>query len=699
MIFTKQNLKYFQNREISHLEFHKRVLLESENKEIPLFERIKFLQIFYNNIDEFFMTRVSSLYYDKILNKQKLDILTNLNIKEQLDLISNKTQKLFKLSDKIYFDLMTESSESYLEHININQLEYNEYKYLENFFDANIFPLISPQIIDKHHPFPFLKNKEIYIYVKLISKKKDTIKIGIIPAVGYFNRIIMIPNNFNNNNFNNNNFKKKFVLVEDLILHFAYKIFNKYKIISKTKFKITRKMELEPELNEKIKDDCSDMKQVMSILLKQRRNLSPVKLEINKCEDARDVINYLSKKLNLEEKQVFVLKAPLDLSFLSVLIKMFDMYEFPNLFYKKILPKKPENISNISMIDQVLKKDILLSYPFDSMVLFYKLLDQAAEDEKVVSIKITLYRVAHSSQVVSILKKAADNGKDVLVIVELKAKFDEQNNIEWATALEESGCKVIYGLENYKIHAKVLLITRKDDQNINYISQIGTGNYNEVTAKSYTDLCFMTCDEKIGKDILNLFNNICVGTVQENTVKILSSPVIFKPSFLDLISEEITKALSGQPAEIIIKCNSLSDKDIIFKLIDASKAGVKIKLIIRGICCLIPGIEDLTENIEVISIIGRFLEHSRVFCFGSSYQDKKIFISSADLMTRNTEKRVEVVCPIEDPEIKSKIIKLLDFYLKDNVLAQKLDVDGEYKKLNSSSPDNIFNCQEKLFNL
>lgn len=699
MIFTNQDIKCFQNREISHLEFHKRVLLESENEQIPIFERLKFLQIFYNNIDEFFMTRVSSLYYDKFLNKQKIDSLTKMTLKQEIELVSEKTQKLFKMFDNIYFDLMSELSESYFENIKIEELKDSQYRYLENIFDSNILPLISAQIIDKHHPFPFLKNKEIYICVRLMSKKKDNIKTGIISFERYFNRIIIIPES---NKSNKLNLKKNFVLVEDVIFHFAYKIFYKYKIVSKAKFKITRKMgidlDVEMDFEEKIKDEGYDMKQMMSNLLKKRRNLSPVKLEINKLGNIKEISSYLTKKLKLEEKQVFITKTPLNISFLAILTKMFDQYDFPNLYYRKFSPKKPENINNVIMIDEVLKRDILLFYPFDSVVLFYKLLDQAAEDEKVVSIKITLYRVAHSSQIVSILKKAAENGKDVLVIVELKARFDEQNNIDWATSLEESGCKVIYGLENYKIHAKVLLITRKDRDNIKYISQIGTGNYNEITAKSYTDLCFMTSDEKIGKDILDLFNNICVGTVQENAVKLLSSPVVFKPRFLELISQEITKSLNGKDAEIIIKCNSLSDKDIILKLIEASKSGVKIKLIIRGICCLLPGIKDLTDNIEVISIIGRFLEHSRIFSFGGD-QDRKIYISSADLMTRNTEKRVEVVCPIENKEIKSKIINLLNFYLKDNVLSQKLYPDGKYRKLNNSLDQDNFNVQEKLLNI
>ena len=668
----KNNFKLFQNRELSYLDFNHRILLLAEDKNVPLMERLKFLQIFDNNLDEFFMIRVGSIFDNSILHKKKTDPFTNLLYKEQLELIFEKIKDLIKEKDKILGKLLKVIGKDYIEQISLSKLDNQEYSYLKKLFEHEILPLISPQIIDKHHPFPFLKDRDLYVCVRLLPKKKESVKVGIIPTTGAFDRLIIMPAKSKTKE------KIRFILAEDIILHFSHYLFSKYKIISRSLFRVTRSADL--DIDEELDDNNLDMKTIMANLLQKRKKLIPVRLELYKSGDTHQTINYLSKKLSLSLSQIFVNRTNINLSFISKLLNKIDKYEHSDLFYKKIFPKIPSKMKNISMINEIANRDILLSHPFDSINPFIKLLDQAAEDNDVVSIKITLYRVAYNSQIISNLKKAADNGKDVLVVVELQARFDEQNNIEWATSLEESGCKVIYGLEGYKVHAKVLLITRKIEGNIHYISQVGTGNYNETTSKTYTDLSLMTANQEIGNDILQLFNNLCTGTLVEFTSKILTSPNILKIKLLQLISDEILIASNQQPAEIIIKCNSLQDKDIIMRLIDASNAGVKIYLIIRGICCLLPGIKGYTENIQIKSIIGPLLEHSRIYSFGVSDR-KQIYISSADLMVRNMLKRIEVACPIMDHKIKNIISSLLSLYINDNTLCSQLTSDGKYVNL------------------
>ncbi len=676
----------FQNRELSNLEFHKRVLLKANDEAVPFFERLRFLEIFYHNIDEFFMTRVDGMCKDATDASNKKDF-TKVSDISQVDFIFCKVKNLLKMADDIYFSLISQAKNNYFEYVDIDDLTGKSYKYLKRIFDCYIFPLISPQIIDKYHPFPFLKNRKSYVYLKLFCKKKNRYQTGIILAEGYFSNIIYLPDSSTKN-------IKRVILSEDLILHFADQLFDKHEVVAKTIFRVTRNSDViwEKEMVNRFFDK-GDMKDVILNLLEKRKKLSCVKLQIKNCENIKSISKYLAKKLNLKMNQVFVTKSALNMSFLSSVMKEFDVRVFPNLFYPMFCPNKPQVISQFSTLSRVLNNDVLLSFPYDSFGIFLKFLDEMAQDDTVVSIKITLYRIAQNSQIISILKKAVDNGKDVLAVVELTARFDEENNIGWATDLEEYGCKVIYGLEGYKVHAKILLITRKVKNQISYISNIGTGNYNETTSKIYTDLSLITCDYQIGLDLLNLFNSILTGGLVEETSKIISSPLMFKNEFLNLIEQEILKAKSKKTAQIIIKCNAISDMDIILKLIEASRAGVVIKLIVRGICCLLPDIKNYTHNIEVISIIGRFLEHSRIFSFGVG-DDKKIFISSADLMKRNTKKRVEVICPIEDVRLKCKITNLLHLYLRDNVLAEKLLPNGKYRKIGISSSKEMINSQD-----
>ena len=708
---SKEQTIFLQNRELSHLEFHKRILLKSGDQKIPFLERLRFLSIFQNNIDEFFMTRVALLYQNKKQNKKNNNINScNPSTQKQIELICQKTKKLFKKADKLFFSLLSETQNTCFEYLQINNLETQKnkevkkyYKYLEKIFYNCLFPFVSVQVIDQNHPFPFLKNKKSYIITKLFCKTKKESKknfeMGIISIDDSFddsfNNIIWLPNQDSENQDSENQDSKKFVFAQDLILFFADKLFSKHQVISKTVFKITRNSHFFSQPRNNNNQHNKNTKELISGLLKSKKNLFCVKLEINPCHDIKSISEYLRKKLNLEKKQVFETKIPLDSSFFSNIINNFDFHNFGNLFFPNFVPQKPKNFAKISMIEQVFHKDILLSFPYDSFAVFLKLLDQASQDNCVSSIKISLYRIAPHSQIISILKKAAENGKEVLAIVELKARFDEQNNINWATILEDSGCKVIYGLENLKIHSKILLITRKNQNTVKYISLVSTGNFNEATAKLYTDLSLITSDKQIGLDLLDLFNKISTNNLQETASTIISSPLIFKNKILNLIEEEICKAKAQKSAQIIIKCNSISDKEIICKLVKASQAGVKIQLIIRGICCLLPGIKKFTENIEVMSIIGRFLEHSRIFSFGVGSQ-KKIFISSADLMKRNTTNRIEVACPIKDPEIKLKISKLLQLYLKDNINSEKLLSSGKYQTFHTNC--NYYYNKEKTIN-
>lgn len=691
-----KDFEIFRNKEISQLDFNKRVLLQAKDVTVPLCERLKFLKIFNDNLDEFFMTKVASLQSKKMANKSKGGLTPSVTYKEPLNMVLKKAKELVKLKDCIYFKLIKDVGK-YIEKANILELNSNEFKYVKKVFNNNILPLISPQIVGKYHPFPFLKNKGTYVYINLFSKKNKTTKIGILQANGCFGDVIIIPKNCTGNS---NKSKLKFVLVEDVILYFADKFFNKYKVKFKVAFRVTRKAEI--NIDKEVGGNNIGVKQTITNLLEKRKTLPVVRLEvnqvnkINKIDKMSYAINYLAKKLKLQSNQIFLTKSPLSFSFVPTIVEFMGNYKNANLFYPKIKQKKPANMAGFSIVDLVLNKDVLLLYPFYSMDVFTNLLAKAAEAEDVASIKITLYRVAPNSKIVYMLKKAAENGKDVLVVVELKAKFDEQNNMNLAMYLEKSGCKVIYGLSGYKIHAKILLITKKNNGKITYISQVGTGNYNEVTAKNYTDISFITSNKIIGMDILNIFNNISVGTLQESAAKIITSPIVFKTKFLKLIDDEIKMVKNKQEAQIIIKCNSLSDKDIMLKLVEASQAGVKIKLIVRGICCLLPGVKGYTENIEVISIVGRFLEHSRIFLFGSGCRSK-VYISSADLMVRNTTKRVEVTCPIEDEELKNKLCSLLNIYVKDNVLASKLTASGKYKKVVPKANAPLLNSQDPLF--
>jgi polyphosphate kinase len=655
--------KCFDNRELSWLKFNQRVLEEAYDINVPLCERLFFASIYQSNLDEFFMIRVGSLYDQTLVNDAQ-ENKTGMTCKEQLSAIYKRVSELVPDRDKAYSDIMAQLVNYDIEQVNFSALSKEEEDYLHIYFTKEIKPLISPQVLDKRNPFPFLKNKEIYAVAHLESK--SGVKIGLIPASGTFSRLIFLPAAD----------KIRFMLAEELILHYASLVFKSYKIIGKSLLRITRNADINME--EALYDHDVDLRDVMEELLKKRKKLSPVRMELSrKLDDS--AIDYLREKLELKKEQVFRLGSPLDLSFVFQLRDKIEE-KHPELFFERAYPQPPAQVSkNEPMISQIKKKDILLFYPYESIKPFIKLLNEAAEDPYVVSIKITLYRVASNSKIVEALINAAENGKDVFVLVELRARFDEENNIEWSKHLERAGCTVIYGPENLKVHSKLLLITRKAGDKIEHITQIGTGNYNEKTSALYTDLSLMTADSYIGMEAATVFNALAMGNLVESTHHLLVAPLSLQNKIIEMIDGEIAAAEKGEPAYIGLKLNSLTDKKLMDKLVEASQAGVKIQMVIRGICCLVAGVKGYTENIEIISIVGRYLEHARIYIFGVG-DGQRVYISSADFMTRNTLRRIEVAAPVYDQHIKNIVVRIFQTMLSDNIKARDMLPDGTYKR-------------------
>ncbi len=682
MIVDMSNEHIYTNRELSWLQFNERVLEESEDLSVPLYERLRFIAIFQSNLDEFSMVRIGSLFDQALLKKTVYDSKTKLTAKEQLAKVYQGIRMLLPRKAQSYEKILQELAQQGIEHIDMQNLTSVQFDYLKLYFEKEIAPLISPQIIDKRQPFPFLKNKEIYVGVHLATKG-NTVRLGIIPASGYFNRLIFLPVQEG----------IQFVLVEDLIWFFAELVFNKHQVVDKMIFRITRNADIDVE--DEMVDVDFDYRDAMEELLKKRKKLTPVRLELHSAI-SDDLLNYLCLQFSIEKAQVFIDECPLDMSFVFSLEKRIKNHE--DLFFNPLLPQRSNQIDEKqSMISQIQKEDILLHYPYHSITPFIRLLNEAANDEQVIAIKITLYRVAEDSKVINALINAAENGIDVSVVVELRARFDEENNIDWSKRLEEAGCNVIYGLPGYKVHSKLLLITRRNGNKIEYITQIGTGNYNEKTSKLYTDLSLMTARKEIGSDASIVFNSLFMGSVVESVSHLLVAPLCFKPQVIALIDKEIAFAKSGQPAQILLKMNSVTDKVLIDKLIEASCAGVVIKMLVRGICCFKPGVKGYSENIEVYSIVGRLLEHSRILVFGLG-ERQKIYISSADFMTRNTERRVEVAAPVHSLKIKERILNILDIMMNDNQKRRIQGFDGIYRHIENPTPP-LLNAQEKLFKL
>ncbi len=656
------DFSYFDNRELSWLKFNQRVLEEAEDIRVPLFERLRFVSIFQSNLDEFFMVRVGSLYDKTLLKKDKPDNKTNLTSAEQLGFICEKVTELMPRFDAAYRQITEQLKDYGAEHVSTDNLSQADREFLLKYFLSDIKPLLFPTVIDKKHPIPFFANKAVYVYVKLCSKKGSEIQ-GLIPASSdVFGRVVFLPSE---KGF-------RFILIEELILLFAEHTFAGYTVADKGIMRITRNADI--DVDEALFDYDVDFRDVMEEVIKKRRKLCPVRIEYTDYTNPADIEAFAEKVgLSIGNNFIFKVNHPLDFGFMGEIEDRLSNRE--ELFFNKLVPQpSPSIVCGESLLKQIDRKDIMLMYPFEAFSSFINLLEEAAHSDEVVSIKITLYRVARDSKIVDTLIKAAENGKDVLALVELRARFDEENNIGWSKRLEEAGVKVIYGLENLKVHSKLLLITRKSGNSISYTTQIGTGNYNERTSKLYTDITLMTADKDIGTDASLVFAALSIGSTVESSSSLWVAPNCLKPRVVELIDREITY---GEEGYVGLKLNSLTDKDIIEKLVQASRAGVKIELLIRGISCLVSGIEGETENIKLVSIVGRFLEHSRIYIFGKGEREK-MYISSADFMTRNTERRVEVAAPIKDKEIRDRLMDYFCTMLKDNVKLRVQQSDGTY---------------------
>ncbi len=667
MKVSKKDYSFTQNRELSWLKFNDRVLEEAEDANVPLLEQLKFISIFTSNLDEFYRVRCGSLYDLSLIDKNYKDNKTGLNAQDQLSAVYDKTKSHYKRRDDVFKSLNFLLKEQGIHDLEIDDLTKKESKFIKNYFFDNIFPVLSPQIIDIHHPFPHLLNKSLN--VMLILKNENKTLYGLIPIPSSLPKIIYSPKD-----------GLRFILLEKIIYEYANEVFSNYTVEFKTIVSVTRNADL--ILSDSQIDEDEDYRGYMKKVLKKRTRLAPIRLEFYKYSDFI-LTNFLCDQLNLEKNQVQISNTPLEMSYVFELydhIKEVNELLFHKLSFNPYYPKIPKTVKNGKIIPQLKKRDIILSYPFDSIEPFLKLLKEAANDPNVISVKITIYRLARSSSIIKYLLEAVENGKDVTVLIELRARFDEANNIHYAGLLEEAGCTILYGFEEYKVHSKVCLITRKERNNIRYITQIGTGNYNEKTVKLYTDLCLITTNTIIGEDAMLFFKNMAISNLNGEYQRLLVAPFGFKSKLIERINMEIDNAKNNRPASIMMKMNSLTDRELIDMLSEASNAGVKINLIIRGICCLIPGLPGKTENIEVISIVGRFLEHSRIYCFGKG-DEATIYMSSGDLMTRNTEKRVEVAAPIEDPMLKKKILSMLNILLNDNVKARKINDKGDYDKV------------------
>ena len=665
------------NRELSWLKFNERVLAEAQNPQVPLCERLSFASIYQSNLDEFFMVRVGTLVDQLLIDREIRENKTKMTSQEQLDAIIPEVKRLNRKKDTIYEDLMEKLEHYGMKLVNFQKISKKESEYLRKYFKAEIAPLISPTIIAKRQPFPFLKNKEIYA-VAVLETKNGKERLAIIPCgSGVFPRLIKIPG------------KDAYMLSEEIILHYVPRVFKGYHVKSKCLIRVTRNADIDADA---LYDEDLDYRDFMEDLIKKRRKLAPIRLEYTREMDGES-IETICGYLHLSTDYVFHSRSPLDLSFVDGIRDC--LRGESELFYERRVPQKsPQFKDHKSIIKQIEKKDKLLSYPYESMRPFLNLLREAAEDEDVVSIKMTLYRVAKQSQIAAALIEAADNGKEVTILMELKARFDEENNIRWSRRLEDAGCRVIYGLDGYKVHSKLCLTTRKTKGGSRCNTQSGTGNYNEKSSRLYTDLSLMTADEGIAEDAANVFQALSMGETVQESEHLLVAPNCLQNRILDMIDEEINYAKAGEEAYIGLKMNSLTDKKIMEKLIEASCAGVKIDMIVRGICCLIPGVKGKTENITVRSIVGRFLEHSRIYIFGAKGREK-VYIASADFMTRNTLRRVEVAAPVYDPDLKLQIIEMFITMLSDNQKAKEEDSEGNYKR--PENQDTPLNSQEFFY--
>ena len=669
----KEILNYTQNRELSWLRFNKRVLEEAQDTSVPLLERMKFVAIFSSNLDEFFMIRVGSLFDMAHTDANRRDSRSGMTPKEQLDKIFEAAAPLYKERDKAYADIKKQLSPYGICGMNFKELEQNEKKYVKKYFKDQILPVLSPQIVDANHPFPHLLNKEVYVTANLKFKEKSNSKsmMGLVPIPQFVSDVLYLPGH-----------DIRYIRMEKVIMEHLDLVFSKYEVSDANYICVTRNADIAPD--DEALEVSDDFRYLMKETLHKRRRMAVVRLEI--AEKLKpDMEAYFCEKFNIEPHQIFRTKIPMKLAFIFAISDKLPESMKRSLTYHPFTPQNSAHVQDGGMMRQVKKKDILLFYPYESMNPFLKMIKEASVDPNVMTIKITIYRLAKKARLVEYLCAAAENGKDVTVLIELRARFDEQNNIDWSERMEEAGCRVIYGFESYKVHSKICLITYRSRSEIQYITQIGSGNYNEKTAAMYTDLSLMTANPAIGKDAVEFFKNMSIGNLDGTYEHLIVAPTSLKQKVLYLIDEEIRKGSGGR---VIMKMNSLTDVDYISKICEASRAGVRVDLIVRGICCILPGVPGYTENVRVMSIVGRYLEHARIFSFGTG-ASQKIYIGSADMMTRNTEKRVEVACPILDDNIRRQINHYLKVMLSDNVKARVLQSDGSYvrKKAADSQVD------------
>ena len=676
----------FINRELSWLDFNRRVLVLGKDKNVPLAEQLKFLAIYGSNLDEFFMVRVGSLQERASLmrakkERDKRENKTNMTAEEQLAAIMPKTAHLQEDCDKYYEKALENLAACGYKKVDFDALSKEEEHFWKKYFQSELFPILSPQIVDSRHPFPFLRNKEIYLGVLL--KEKEGQSLGMIPISSQMERLQLVRRDGHT----------EFALTEELVLHYAALIFGKDAVQEKCLFRVTRNADI--DVKEGMMDHDIDYREIMADLLKRRRKLAAVRLQVTPTAP-QEIVRILCDKLELTHKRVFAQKSPLDLSFFYKLTGKMEADGHPELFYPSARPMLPP--PEYDLAAEVQKHDVLLSYPYQSIRPFIAMLKKAAQDPDVISIKMTLYRMARESQIVQALMEAAENGKEVVALVELRARFDEQNNIDWSKQLEEAGCTVLYGFEDYKVHSKLTLITKKSAQGYSYITQIGTGNYNEKTSELYTDYSFITADHGIGEEASNVFQNLAVQKLTETSEKMLVAPLRFKSVLLDEMDRVITAARLGRPASMILKNNSISDRDIILKLQEASCAGVRIDMIVRGICCVRAEVPGKTENLHIRSLVGRYLEHGRIYSFYDG-TETRIYIASGDFLTRNTECRVEVGVRVEDPDLIRELSDILQLQLRDNVNAREMRADGSYQKVKSAPGEELVNGQMDMYDL
>lgn len=658
----KERLRYTQNRELSWLRFNQRVLEEAQDESVPLLERMKFVSIFTSNLEEFFMIRVGSLYDMAEVDNKKIDSKSGMTPEEQLDAIYTAVAPLYKERDKTYAEIKKQLAEYGISGLNMKELENTEKKYLKKYFKDQILPLLSPQIVDAKHPFPHLLNNQIYVVANLRQEGSTNTMMGIVPVPEFVSDIVVLPGH-----------DVRYVRMEKVIMEYLELVFEQYHVSDKNYIRVTRNADVSPD--DEAYADSEDFRYIMKETLHKRRRMAVVRLEVASSLE-KEMEKYLCEKFNITEKCIFRTKMPMKLDFIFSLIDKIPSSMKNALMDPPFSPQPSSSLAEGSVMAQVKKKDVLLAFPYESMDPFLQLIREASTDPDVMTIKITIYRLAKKSRLVEYLCAAAENGKEVTVLIELRARFDEQNNIEWSERMEEAGCRVIYGFEGYKVHSKICLITYRSRNEIRYITQIGTGNYNEKTAKMYTDYSLITGNQSIGEDASVFFKNMAIGNLAGVYKNLIVSPTSLKQKVLFLMDEEIAKGSEGR---IVMKMNSVTDIDFIRKVAEASKAGVKIDLIVRGICCVLPGVPGETENLSVTSIVGRYLEHPRVFIFGKG-NERKVYIGSADMMTRNTEKRVEVACPIYDEQIKKRLAHCLGVMLADNVKARQMLSDGTYRK-------------------